>query len=303
MSLSPSHYRQIPINDEDSEEELPLNLSEEDAHDLRGGMYEYSRSHIDSRSYSHSVSSPPDIAIDYEYHSHDQHGKSLSPRSMINSPQNDNDTITSMGHHNGDSYDSDEEDLGKYSFDFNQTVGRSGGHFKNGYEQTAGTRRLPSHFHFDREDSNIRWKSSPVRKLYHRIQDARMDTRRKRLERLLALPDETTMKFHRERCALFFGTWCDLLDKGFIPILFMLVIYVVVLSTLDDEHAFVKKIMLGFGIPIFIFRISWRPLCWLVRERRQELRVRVSPFIASTIFFLYSSNSIPFNLHHLRNEK
>lgn len=304
-SLSPSHYKKIPINDEDNEEELPLNLSEEDAHDLRGGMYaEYSRSnsHSDSRSYSHSLSSPPDTASDYEYNSPDR-----SPRSMINCPKSDNDnTITSMGHNNGDSYDSDEEDLGRYAIDFNQTLGRSGGHFQhqNGYEQAAGTRRLPSHFHFDREDSKSRWdQSSPVRQLYHRIQDARMETRTKRLERLLALPDEATMKFHKERCALFFGTWCDLLDKGFIPILFMLVIYVVVLSTLDDEQAFVKKVMLGIGIPIFIFRISWRPLCWLVRKRLQEQRVRASISIASTIFFLFFSHYAPIHLHHPRNEK
>lgn len=293
-SLTPSNYKKIPINDEDNEEELALNLSKEDANDLRGGMYaEYSRSnlHSDSRSYSHSLSSPPDTAIDYEYNSPDR-----STRSIINSPKSDND-----GHNNGDSYDSDEEDLGRYAIDFNQTLGRSQNKNGYGYEQAAGT----SHFHFDRKDSKRRWtQSSPVREFFHIIQDARMETRTRRLERLLALPDEATMQFHKERCALFLGTWCNLLDKGFIPILFMLVIYVVVLSTLDAKHAFVKNIMLGFGIPIFIFRITWRPLCWLVRERLQERRVRVSTSIASasTIFFLCSSHSIPLFLHHHTQE-
>jgi len=249
---SPSHYEQIPSND-------------------------YPQSYNDQNN-EEQLSSTCDSPIQKT---------SLIPRTVINSPKTDHDS-SAMGRQNVDFYDSEEEeDLGRYSVAFNQIlVGNDDGgqsHSHNKDKQAKSD--APSRYDSDREAGNKRFiRSSPVRRLFHKIQDARMETRRKRWERLLALPDEATMHFHKERCALFFGTWCNLLDKGFIPIIFMLGIYVIILSKLSDEHAFVKNIMLGVGIPLFIFRISWRPLCWLVCEQRQAKRVSAKfLFFASSV--------------------
>ena len=270
-NLSPSNYAKIPSSD------YPQSYNDQDDEEQRSSNYD----------------SPP------------IQSKSLSPRNLINSPNSDHDTITSLGQRNVDFYDSEEEeDLGRYSIAFNQTLGNDNGgqsQSQNGYQPAK--RGTPSMHNFNREDSKNRlMQSSPMKRLFHKIQDARMETRRKRWERLLALPDEATLHFHKERCGLFFGTWCDLLDKGIIPIIFMIGIYAIILSMLSDEHAFVKNVMLGVGIPLFIFRISWRPLCWLVYERRQARRVRTKLFSMRCSFptthnaihlFRFSSNPLP----------
>jgi hypothetical protein len=165
------------------------------------------------------------------------------------------------------------DDFARYSAVFSPTQDEKRGSLqgsgqKQGYHK-ATTPSWHSNGSYNCEENNYGWmKSSPVRRLIHKLHDARMESRRKRMERLLALPDGASIQNHKERGFLCFNTWCDLLDKGIFFIMFLLFLYIVILVTLGEEHVFVKKLMLGLGIPFFIFRISWRPLSWLVYEQR-----------------------------------
>lgn len=177
---------------------------------------------------------------------------------------------------NGD--DDEEEDFTRYSAVFSPTNDERRGPLQlqnrerqnqQGYHKAKASSWHLNDSSYSSGENNYGWmKSSPVRRLIHKIHDARMESKRKRMERLLALPDGASIQNHKERCFLFFNTWCDLLDKGIFLILFLLFVYIIILATLGEEHVFVKKMMLGLGIPFFIFRISWRPLSWLVYDQQ-----------------------------------
>ena len=165
-------------------------------------------------------------------------------------------------------YDSDEEeDLGRYSAVYNHNL------VGNRNSTCSDTKRSlpnsPQHC-WTRSSKTI---MRPAKRLFRTIRDVRVETRRKRMEKMLAMREDETLRFHKERCELCLGSWCDLLDKGCVPILLVLAAYVVVLVILNEEQALVRNIMLGVGIPLFIFRISWRPISWFVFGRRAE-RVR-----------------------------
>lgn len=246
-SLSPSHYKKVPINDDEEEDfhtyiDVPLSNDLPTTDSLHN-----SRDRISSKPLSLRNLSPPTPT-----ETGTEEYKSLELNEEKD-PYNSN---------------SDDEDLGKYSIAFNKSLGRHG-NISNPRSSSYRQRSISLSGH--KVNGGFWSRESPVKRLYHRIQDARNETKRKRLERILALPDEATLHFHKERCALFFVTWCDLLDKGLFPLLLVLVVYIVILALLDEEYVITKKLMLIIGIPLFIFRFSWRPLCWVVSERRRKV--------------------------------
>lgn len=176
--------------------------------------------------------------------------------------------------------DDEEEDLGRYSFAFNHTLGINGGHPNGGshaYHGVGDSDGPSGVFH------------SPVasaKRLFTTIQDARMENRRKRLQRLLDLPDDPNIRFYIERCGLCFSAWCDILDKGMYPIIVVIILFIVTLNILGEEHALVKRIMLAAGIPMLVFRILWRPLSWFVCERRKERVSAISTFCTRRLPFV-----------------
>ena len=199
--------------------------------------------------------SPPETAANY----YNPETLPLSPSDSLPRSHKSDTQNKIMSDHSINSYDSeeDEEDLGRYSVIFNHTLGNSG-LSPHQYQGPVG--------YNDRGDSSRRCQ--PGRRILSSIHDARMESRRKRLERLLALPDDPTIRYQIERCGLCVSAWCDILDKGLFPILLVFIVYVVLLNVL--ENTFAKKMMLGIGIPLFVFRIGWRPLYCLISERRQE---------------------------------
>lgn len=242
-SLSPSHYKKVPINDDE----------EEDFHTYRDVPLSNDLSTTDSLHNSRDRISSKPLSL-----------RNLSPPTPTETGTEEYKSLELNEEKDPYNSNSDDEDLGKYSIAFNKSLGRHG-NISNPRSSSYRQRSISLSGH--KVNGGFWSRESPVKRLYHRIQDARNETKRKRLERILALPDEATLHFHKERCALFFVTWCDLLDKGLFPLLLVLVVYIVILALLDEEYVITKKLMLIIGIPLFIFRFSWRPLCWVVSER------------------------------------
>ena len=149
--------------------------------------------------------------------------------------------------------DDEDEDLGRYSMQFRRTL--------NGGTQD-----------FQRQDRNgYEPILNPAKKLFQNIQDARLESRRKRMERLISLPDNS-IRAHVEKFAVYLGSWCDLLDKGLVIFLLSIAIFVIFLVTLDEDEIVMKRLMLGIGIPFFIFRVAWRPIKYLLCDKRRQKR-------------------------------
>lgn len=268
----PSPYKKIE-NDipqsYDHDEQYPLNDGiGSQMEDKNGGSHHNSihgslhGSSHDASSYHYSLS-PPGTGTGY--YSPVSTSPRHSPKRLTSPKQSDmhqNETISNkMKDYNSE--DDDDEDLGRYSVVFNQALGINGDRSQH---SSAGT----SHAYHGPGGVFDTPMPESAKRLFMSIQDARMEHRSKRLERFLALPDDPTIRFHIERCGLCCSAWCDILDKGMYPIILVLILYVVTLIVLGDEHAFVKRIMLGVGIPLFVFRILWRPLSWFICERRKE---------------------------------
>lgn len=200
----------------------------------------------------------------------------------------------------------DEEDLGRYNFDFNHTIGINDPfHLTNNNNSTRklfgsdieviyGENNLygqPSKF--PSCGSNNQYASAAMSSGKHstkssvlaRIQDCfeaiklmQMESRRKRMEFLLALPDDDNYSSKCHYCAtkimiLLSSSWCDLLDKGSVLIVLFTLIFVVVYESLDEEEdRDARQLLLGLGIPLLVIRVVWRPLYWFVWGRRIERR-------------------------------
>jgi hypothetical protein len=301
---STSSYRKIDIHDvpqsydddavsgEDALQDImSMSSSHHGSHSLHNSLHGSSHggSHHDtSNSYLYSKSpalsiSPTTIDTPTDYYSPvntnipPTHTHSGSPRrpmsttkittSRTNSPQ-----ISTSREYEYNSEDEEEEDLGRYSVIYDPS--RSSQHNTRNTSSFHGT----SHTDNQNNSHNTKFNSfmpEPAKRFFRRVQDARMESRRRRLERLLALPDDPNIRFHMERFGLCCNSWCDILDKGMYPVLLVLIGYVVTLIVLGEEYAMVKKLMLGIGIPLFIFRISWRPLSWLICELRTQRVSRI----------------------------
>ena len=305
MSKLHTPYEQVPSEETQAydDEQHPLQENSGDhMHISTGDGFEDEMMVKLPSSYHYTTSPPQDSGNDY--HSPRNEAGSLSPQ-RLKSPisRSDKENGDTGDHHTHTihfDYDSEEEeDLGRFSFDFNHALGIKDAHGDRGSLQNHQPAYMvpnTARFLFDNEDTNTssrnRWTNfsnpilTPGKRFFLSIQDARIETRRKRMERLLALPDDSTIRFYTERFALCLGPWCDLLDKGYVPIILVIIIYAVTVSSLGEEHAFVRKMMLGMGIPLFVFRILWRPLCWLVHEKKLE-RVRVRISLCARRFLLF----------------
>lgn len=274
----PSDYEKIPINDHDNYDDDDDHHHDEQHslktdHPHRQSLL--SRTGKEFSSHGQEGECVDDVKVDerndgiemipsVKSDDYGPNGESSYPRNYQMNEYDD---------HGEQEEEEEEEDFARYSAVFSPTKDDRRGSLK-GREQKQGYHKANSSSwkcdaSYSCEQNNYGWmKSSPVRRLIHKIHDARMESRRKRMERLLALPDGASIQTHKERCFLCCNTWCDLLDKGIFFILFLVLLYITILVKLGEEHVFVKKVMLGIGIPFFIFRISWRPLRWLVLEQR-----------------------------------
>ena len=190
-----------------------------------------------------------------------------------------------------DDIDNDEDDVRRYSLDFNVGTKSHGKMLNNendhdyissSHEFSTPVRSsleegTPERFDSDNDDfKRFDDFTTPVRQVCHILQSARIESRRKRMERLLELPDEhsATSRCHylATRIVICFSSaYCDLIDKGFILVIVAVVIFVVVYQSLDEkEDRTARKLLLGVGVPIIIFRVGWRPLYWFVWGRIVE---------------------------------
>lgn len=149
--------------------------------------------------------------------------------------------------------DDEDEDLGRYSMQFRRTLNGGTYNFqrqeRNGYEPII----------------------NPARQLFRNIQDARLESRRKRMERLMSLPDNS-IRAYIGKFSICLGSWCDLLEKGLVLFILSVVIFVLILLKLDEDKVLMKRLMLGLGIPFFIFRVAWRPIKYCLCDKRRQGR-------------------------------
>lgn len=175
--------------------------------------------------------------------------------------------------------DDEEDDLGRYNFDFNHALGINSNAkmtISGSYRGSMHTSRKGPQKHD--EDSTRRFTRytrntiSPATRIFGSIKEARMVSRQRRMEKLLALDGANSkISFYKERVCIWISTNCDLLEiKGFVLVLVTIVAYSVIVGSLGEEHRFAKNLLLGLGIPLIIFRLSWRPLSWYVCRRKQE---------------------------------
>jgi hypothetical protein len=187
----------------------------------------------------------------------------------------------------------DGDDLGRFSFDFNHALGNleleqedfgERGENGKGYNDA---RYIPHHS----SDPHLTKRSNnPImaflRRFLQAIKRARTQSRQKRIERLLALQDKESYSskcnFYSSRVELCLSSpWCDLLDKGFVIVIMVILILLIAYFSLDEEEdTKARKFLLAIGIPIIVFRVVWRPLYWILWGRIQE---RVSPCIQNSL--------------------
>ena len=175
--------------------------------------------------------------------------------------------------------DDEEDDLGRYTFDFNHALGIN----SNAKMTTSGSyrgsvnnsRRGPQEQDADSTRRFTRYTRntiSPATRIFGSIKEARMVSRQRRMEKLLALDGANSkISFYKERVCICISTNCDLLEiKGFVLILVTIIAYSVIVGSLGEEHRFAKNLLLGLGIPLIMFRLSWRPLSWYACRRKRE---------------------------------
>ena len=179
----------------------------------------------------------------------------LSPQLTIDNSSPISTPVTSPQTKRSLLYNSDDEDedLGRYSMQFRRTL--NGGRYnfhrqeRNGYEPII----------------------NPARQLFRNIQDARLESRRKRMERLMSLPDNS-IRAYVGKFSVCLGSWCDLLEKGLVLFILSVVIFVLILLKLDEDEVLMKRLMLGLGIPFFIVRVAWRPIKYCLCDKRRQGR-------------------------------
>jgi len=117
---------------------------------------------------------------------------------------------------------------------------------------------------------------SPLIVIATKIRTARLDSKRRRAERILALSDNDVQTplglalTHTRLCLL---SWCDLMDRGFVLIIVLLVFIVCLYNVLDGERYGKEKHMLVWiGLPVVVVRVCWGPVWWYVWGRRIEKR-------------------------------
>jgi len=167
--------------------------------------------------------------------------------------------------------DEEEDDLGRYSFDFNRALGNNNDLGPNGS-------RI-----FDMPQDNNKWTRrysqkvvSPAKQIFGSIQKARTESRRKRMERLLALDATATRSkicFYTERCTICLSSYCDLFEiRGFAIVLMAICTYSIIVSNLGDDQKLAKRLMLGLGVPFIIIRCLWRPLSYYICRRERKVK-------------------------------
>lgn len=155
--------------------------------------------------------------------------------------------------------DDEDEDLGRYSVQFRRTLNGSV------YELQEKEYRY-GHGKWNMYSEPT---TNPAKRLFRNIQHARLESRRKRLEKLISLPDNSCRSC-LGRFSVCLGSWCDLLDKGLVIFLVTLTSFVGIIMVLDEDEIVIKKFMLGLGIPMFILRIAWRPIKHFLCDLRYQ---------------------------------
>uniref|UniRef100_A0A7S2A194 Uncharacterized protein n=1 Tax=Trieres chinensis TaxID=1514140 RepID=A0A7S2A194_TRICV len=204
-----------------------------------------------------------------------------------------------------DLMDNDEDSLGRYAFDFShgpghfdppeyvdgeETVdgagagagGASGHRGSNGAGRGGGPPRATLG---EKRRSSTSSTASLGRKLKgaaRRMREARMDRRRRRAQRMLALQDDVGQRrgLLPELCRrlemAFASPWCDLTERGAVVVIAAAAGLGLAYRLMGDaeERARAKRVLLAVGVPLIVFRLCWRLIYWAAWGRHVERRRR-----------------------------
>jgi len=122
-----------------------------------------------------------------------------------------------------------------------------------------------SHSHYNNSNNSVvTWQealSGALTIFWETFQTARMESRRKRAEQMLALGDEHVL----DRTWISFSSWCDLTDRGTILIPFLFLTWIFITSVTPSQD--LRTWLLFMGLPAWMIRFLWHPIYWYVWGR------------------------------------
>ena len=210
--------------------------------------------------------------------------KSDYDRNVIHqqTPENTSCRLSLDDDRESDNLYDDEDDVGRFSLNFHQSTGGGSILDANVSNVMNGPPLSPiSSFDFDRNNQEVANHSrfgllKYFNRIYHKIKSGREESRRKRVEHLLSIPDTDVTN---PRCHYFFwlveifylSEWCDLADKGLILFLAATTVFTIIYLCLDEKQdKTTRAILLAVGVPLLICRVVWRPLYWIAWGKRVE---------------------------------